>query len=235
LDAVRRIGFGPEHVKGVPGFLYCAYMPETNGCTFWEHGSYSWEWIPRIQRFLQDDAYAKALEDAGRTARYIHREFYEQNILLANGPKAKWLWAPDVSFLACISYPQQGGRGYLADFAYQLARGNPEYFCYSWCDSVLPMGHETELREIAAAYRSIPLGAYHENDRKDGVFLRLAEEKNAFYVVNTNGVDAKVELKPGVSGKWHDAVSGERIRCDGDTANFALKAFECKVYLPDAK
>ena len=96
LDAVRRTGFGPEYVKGVPGFLYCAYMPEANGCTFWEHGSYSWEWMPRIQRFLQDDAYAKALEDSGRTARYIHREFYEQNILLAGAPNAKWLWAPDV-------------------------------------------------------------------------------------------------------------------------------------------
>ncbi|MCY3024504.1 MAG: alpha amylase C-terminal domain-containing protein [Planctomycetota bacterium] len=232
---MRRIGFGPEFAGSVPGFLYCAYMPEANGCTFWEHANYRWEWMPRIKSFLQDDAYAKAIENAGRTARYIHRQFYEQCIHLSDTPNRTWMWAPDISFLACISYPQQGGRGYLADFANQLARGNPDYLCYSWCDSLLPMGFEPEHREIAAAYRSLPTGAYLESDRKDGVFLRRASRKDAFCVVNTNGEAVQTSLKTGVSGAWHDAVSGESLRCDGDATRFSLKAFECKVYLPGSK
>jgi hypothetical protein len=123
----------------------------------------------------------------------------------------------------------------MSDFANQLAKGNPDYICYSWCDSVIPMGHEMEHREIAAVYRSIPLGAYRETDRKNGVFARLAEKKDAFYVVNTGGKTVKSEMKTGVSGRWRDAVSGEKLSCANNAATFQLKEFECKVFLPDTR
>ena len=235
LDAVRMIGFGPEQLKGAPReFLYGAYMPEANGCTYWEHANYKWEWMPRLKSFLADDKYAEALSAAGRTARYIHRQFYEQAITMPNAKGRDWMWSPDAKRLAVCSYPQQGSRGYLADFVNQLARGNPDYICYSWCDSLIPMGHEPRHREMAAAFRSIPPGPYSEACRKDGVFVRLAADKKAFYVVNTNGAPVRLELGTGAAdGDWRGSATGETKRLsNGGSAEFSMKPFDCQVFLP---
>lgn len=174
LDAVRRIGFGPDYCHGVPGFVYCAYVPELNGCTYWEHSDSSWDIVDRIRGFVADDRLAGALAD-GRTARFLHRQFYEQSVFLPKDSGRRWIWAPGVEFLGCISYPQQGGRGYLADFATMLAHGTPAYVAYCWCDSTIPLGHEPAHREMAAVYRSLPPGGYREADRAQGVFARVRE------------------------------------------------------------
>ena len=232
LDAVRRIGFGPAHFKGVPGFVYSAYLPEANGCTYWEHSFSSWDIIRRIQRFLTDDELARALDSDGKTARFLHRQFYEQHIRLPQDASRKWMWAPDVDSLVCISYPQQGGRGYLADFAHMLARGTPNYISYMWCDGTIPLGHEPRHREIAAVYRNLPAGRYREADRKDGVFARVLDgNKPAFYVVNTTGAATEVELRTGRSGTFIDPVAGETISVTDGKQVFHLQPYECRLFL----
>jgi hypothetical protein len=233
LDAVQRIGFGPVYCKGVPGFVYSAYMPEANGCTYWEHSNASWDIVRRIRSFITDDRLARALDSEGRTARFLHRQFYEQSIFLPKDPKRKWMFSPGVDSLGCISYPQQAGRGYLADFAYMLARGTPNYVSYCWCDSTIPLGHEPMHREIAAVYRSLPAGHYREADRKSGVFARVLDGANpAFYVVNTTGGIAEVELHTGCSGTFSDPVGGQTVNITGGRQPFRLQPYECKLFLP---
>jgi hypothetical protein len=232
LDAVRRVGFGPSGCAGTPGFVYSAYLPELNGCTYWEHSTASWEITQRIQRFLTDDRLARALDYEGKSARFLHRQFYEQRITLPSDPKRRWMWAPDVEWMVCVSYPQQGGRGYLADFAYALARGTPNYISYSWCDSTIPLGHEPMHRQVAAAYRNLPAGRYHEADRNRGVFVRVLEGRTpAFYVVNTTGEVAQRDLHTGCSGTFCDAVAGQTILIADGRQRFRLQPYECKVFL----
>jgi hypothetical protein len=233
LDAVRRIGFGPVYCKGVPGFVYSAYMPEANGCTYWEHSNASWDIVRRIRSFITDDRLARALDSEGRTAHFLHRQFYEQSIFLPKDSKRKWIWAAGVDSLGCISYPQQAGRDYLADFAYMLARGTPNYVSYCWCDSTIPLGHEPLHREIAAVYRRLPAGRYREADRKDGVFARVLDGANpAFYVVNTTGGVAEVELRTGCFGTFTDPVGGQTVNITGGRQPFRLQPYECKLFLP---
>ena len=233
LAAVRRIGFGPEHFRDVPGLVYDAYVPEANGCTYWEHSFSSWDIIRRIRRFLEDDELARALDTGGKTARFLHRQFYEQHVRLPRDPGRKWMWAPDVDSLVCISYPQQGGRGYLADFAHMLARGTPNYISYMWCDSTIPLGHEPMHREVAAVYRHLPPGHYREADRKDGLFARVLEGRRpAFYVVNTTGAAAAGELRTGCSGAFLDPVAGQAIDVTDGKRVFHLQPYQCKVFLP---
>ena len=153
-----------------------------------------------------------ALDTGGRTARFLHRQFYEQSIYLPRTRRPKWMWAADVASLACISYPQQAGRGYLADFATMLARGTPNYISYCWCDSMIPLGHEPMHREMAAVYRNLPAGHYRETDRNSGVFARVLDgAKPAFYVVNTTGGPAVLDLRTGCSGTFTDPIAGETV------------------------
>jgi hypothetical protein len=235
LDAVRRVGFGPAWCAGAPGFVYSAYLPELNGCTYWEHAFASWGITKRIQRFLTDERLARALDYDGRTARFLHRQFYEQRILLPKDPKRKWIFSPDVECMVYVSYPQQGGRGYLADFAYALARGTPSYISYSWCDSSIPLGHEPMHRQIAAVYRNLPAGRYREADRDGGVFVRALDRHDgrppAFYVVNTTGEVAQRDLRTGCSGTFRDPVAGRTIRLTAERQSFHLEPYECKVFL----
>ena len=187
----------------------------------------------RIRSFITDDRLAQALDSEGRTARFLHRQFYEQSIFLPKDPKRKWMWAPDVDSLGCISYPQQAGRGYLADFAYMLARGTPNYVSYCWCDSTIPLGHEPMHREIAAVFRSLPAGHYREADRNAGVFVRVLDGANpAFYVVNTTGGVAELELRTGCSGTFTDPLAGQTVNVTGGRRAFRLQPYECKLFLP---
>ena len=232
LEAIRRIGFGPTYFKGVPGLVYFAYMPEFNGCTYWEHSIASWDVVKRIQQFTTDEQLAKALGNDGKTTRFLHRQFYEQSIRLPKDAKRRWMWAPDVECMGVCSYPQQGGRGYLADFAYMLARGTPNYISYSWCDSTIPLGHEPMHREIAAVYRNLPKGQYREADRKDGVFARVLEDgPPAFYIVNTMGAPVELELRTGCSGTFTDPVARQTTTISNGKQSFRLQPYECKVFL----
>ena len=232
LGAVRRVGFGPKWCAAAPGFVYSAYVPELNGCTYWEHSFASWDIVRRIERYRTDEALAQALDGDGKTARFLHRQFYEQLISMPKDPKRKWLWAPNLEYLVNISYPQQAGRGYLADFAYALARGTPNYFSYCWCDGTIPMGHEPMHRQFAAVYRNLPAGHYHEADREHGVFARVLHGNSAaFYVVNTNGEAVERNLRTGCSGKYRDPVGGETIELAGEKQSFRLQPYECRVYL----
>jgi hypothetical protein len=175
------------------------------------------------------------LDYDGRTARFLHRQFYEQRILLPKDPKRKWVFSPDVECMVYVSYPQQGGRGYLADFAYALARGTPRYISYSWCDSSIPLGHEPMHRQIAAVYRNLPAGRYRETDRDGGVFVRALDRHDgrppAFYVVNTTGEVAQRDLRTGCSGTFRDPVAGRTIRLTAERQSFHLESYECKVFL----
>ena len=233
LGAIQRIGFGPTHFKDAPGLVYMAYMPEFNGCTYWEHAFTSWDIVKQIREFITDDALAKALDGDGKTARFLHRQFYEVTLPLPQDTKRRWMWAPDVTRIGVCSYPQQGGRGYLADFAYMLARGTPNYISYMWCDDSAPLGHEPMHREIAAVYRNLPKGHYHEADRKDDVFVRVLDGRRpaAFYVVNTTGEPVERELKTGCSGKFTDPVARQAIRIADGKQGFRLQPYECKVFL----
>ena len=192
-----------------------------------------WESMPKMRKFVQDDALAKEWDTQGKSARYLHRQFYEQGMDLRSEPTLKWFWSPDVKRLATCSYPQQGGRAYLLDFLLLLARGTPNYISYMWCDSTIPMGHELEHQEFAAAYRSLPPGYYKEADRQDDVFARYSDDgKKAFYVVNTGAAAASVELKAGLSGEFADAVTGAGLKVEEGKAKVALLPYQLKVYLP---
>ena len=231
LDAVRRTGFGPAYCAGVAGFVYSAYVPELNGCTYWEHSSASWDMIERFRRFPADERLAQALDYEGKTARFLHRQFYEQLIRLPANAKRKWMWSPETEWMVNVSYPQQGGRGYLADFACMLAHGTPSYISYMWCDGTIPLGHEAEHREIAAVYRNLPAGHYRETDRKDGVFARALDAAGpAFYVVNTTGRTVELELRTGASGAFLDPLTGRTLHV-ADKQRFLLQPYECQVYI----
>jgi hypothetical protein len=104
---------------------------------------------------------------------------------------------------------------------------------YCWCDSTIPLGREPMHCEMAAVYRNLPAGHYREADRKDGVFARvLNAARPAFYVVNTTGGIAELELRTGCSGAFVDPVAGQAIRVAGGKQLFRLQPYECKVFLP---
>ena len=228
LEFCRLCCSNPTYLRG-PGFVHMPYYPEANARTLWEHGRMRLDWMPQITRFLADDELARAWDTPGRSARYVHRQFYEQGIPLHKG--RPWFWAPDTTRLATCSYPQQGDRGYWADFAIAMARGTPNYVSYMWCDSLIPMGHEPEHRAVAAAFRSLPPGHYREADRKDGVFCRYLDGKRkAVYVVNTNGRAIDASLKVGLPGQFVDAVSGEPLNVKGGVATLRVKPYDFRVF-----
>jgi hypothetical protein len=143
------------------------------------------------------------------------------------------MWAPSASVLAVISYPQEGGRAYLADFALMMARGTPNYISYMWSDNTIPMGHEPEHQEFARAFRSLPAGHYREADRQQGVFCRVLDGKPAaFYVVNTTGQPITVELETGVKGTFTAVNTGKAFKVVDKTASFDLQPYELQVYVP---
>ncbi|MDD5707305.1 MAG: hypothetical protein PHR35_15385, partial [Kiritimatiellae bacterium] len=231
VEACRLFGSGPKHYRDIPGLVLAPYVPEANGCTHWEHSSMSLEAMPKIRRFIADDALAREWDTRGKSARYLHRQFYEHGMNLRSEPDRKWFWAPEVTRLATCSYPQQGGRGYLLDFLLLLARGTPDYISYMWCDSTIPMGHEQSHQEFAAAYRALPSGYYREADRRGNIFVRYLEGGDAFYVVNTDGAPAKARLKTGLSGTFRDAVTGKRLKARNGLASFDLKPYQLQTFV----
>jgi hypothetical protein len=233
LEACRLFGSGPKFYRDIPGLVHMPYVPEINGCVHWEHNWMPWESMPKMQNFIQDEALAREWDTQGKSARYLHRQFYEQGIDLRADSALKWFWAPDVTRLATCSYPQQGGRAYLLDFLLLLARGTPNYISYMWCDSTIPMGHEREHQEFAAAFRSLPPGYYKAADHQNAAFSRFSDgDRKVFYVVNTGGTPVTLELKTGLSGTFADAITGARVTAADGKAKFDLKPFQLQVYLP---
>ena len=230
LDICRLHCSDPRLFKNIPGFVHMPWMPERNCVTNWEHGRMSMELAAQADRFLDDKELAQAMESEGRTARYLHRQFYEQSLLLEKD--RPWLWAPGTESLACCSYPQQGGRGYLADFVQMLAMGTPDYLSYMWSDSQIPMGHEMAHQEFAAAFRALPPGHYKEADRKDGVIVRFIDVgQKTFYAVNTSGSTIqKMELKTGLTGEFVDAVAGEAKTVRNGMASFTMRPYSLQVF-----
>ncbi|MDD5707515.1 MAG: hypothetical protein PHR35_16450, partial [Kiritimatiellae bacterium] len=229
VEACRLFGSGPQYYRDIPGLIHCPYVPEANGCVHWEHGQMSRDSVPKLEKFVRDDALAREWDTHGKSARYLHRQFYEQGWRMRPGT---WFWAPEVDWLGGITYPMPGGRAYLLDFLLLLARGTPDYISYMWCDGSLPMGHEPQHREFAAAYRALPPGYYQEADRRDEVFVRYQDGKRkVFYAVNTRGEPVRMELKTGVSGKFVDAVSGAALRVRSGKAVFDLQPYQFKVYV----
>ncbi|MDD5707067.1 MAG: hypothetical protein PHR35_14175 [Kiritimatiellae bacterium] len=231
LEACRLFGGGPKFYRDVPGLVYYPYVPEINGAVHWEHSTMSWEQMPRMQAFVQDEALSKEWDAADKSARFIHRQFYEQIMFLRDEPDRKWIWAPDLERLATCSYPQQGGPAYRLDFLLALARGTPNYISYMWCDSTLPMGHEREHQQFAAAYRALPQGRYREADRRDQVFVRYDDTgKKVFYVVNAAAAQADVEVKTGLAGTFADVVSGAELKATDGKAKLTLPPYSLHVY-----
>ncbi|MDD5706237.1 MAG: LamG domain-containing protein [Kiritimatiellae bacterium] len=232
VEACRLFGSGPKYYRDIPGIILAPYIPEANGCTHWEHANMSWKSMPKIQRFIRDDALAREWDTRGKSARYLHRQFYEQGLDLRDEPGLKWFWSPEVKRLGTISYPQQSGRGYLLDFLLLLARGTPDYISYMWCDSTIPMGHEREHREFAAAYRALPSGYYREADRSGEVFVRYLDgHQKAFYIVNTSAGTMRGTLKTGVSGVFINPLTGEQRKIRGARMTIDLLPYQLSVYV----
>ena len=236
LRGCQLLGSAPQYLRNLPGLVYCPYLPEINGCTFWEHGNMPYTMMPRLERFRADDELAAAWDTPNRTGRYLHRQFYEQSMNLRSEANRKWFWAPTVGRLATCSYPQQGGDNYLLDFVLMLANGTPNHISYSWCDSTIPMGCEPQHQRFAAAFRNLPDGHYRESDRQDGVFARARDDQSAFYVVNTKPGPVTVELRINANGKFANAVSGAPLKVKvGKPATFVLAGYDLQVFVPEKK
>lgn len=229
LQSCRLAASDPQFLRDQPGFVHMPYLPQYNGATLWEHGQMKREAMPQVLQFLTDEELAAAWDTSGRSARYIHRQFYEQGLDLP--ADRKWIWASSVSRLSTCSYPQESGRGYLADFVLSMARGTPNYLSYMWCDSTIPLGMEPQHQEFARVFRSLPAGHYREGARQDGVFCRFLEKPEVFYVVNTNGQPVRVTLKTGVTGAFTEVATGKQLEVDAEGETFDLKPFEMRVYL----
>jgi hypothetical protein len=236
LRGCQLVGSAARYLRNQPGMVYSPYLPEINGCTFWEHGVMPYTQMPRLERFRSDDELAAAWDTPNRTGRYLHRQFYEQGIDLRPEANGKWVWGPTVDRLATCSYPQQAGDNYLLDFVLALANGTPNHISYSWCDSTIPMGCEPQHRRFAAAFRSLPDGRYRESDRKDGVFARVLDDQKAFYVVNTRPTPVIAELRISAGGKFMNAVTGAPLKVKaGKPAAFVLAGYDLQVFVPEKK
>ena len=230
LESVRRLCSDPQFLRG-PGFVHMPYVPEANGTRLFEHARMDRSLMPQLLGYLTNDELAAAWDAPGRTARYVHRQFYEQGLDLPAG--RSWVWAPTASRLSTCSYPQEGGRGYLADFALTMARGTPNYFAYMWCDSTLALGCEPMHQEFARLFRNLPAGHYREAGRSAGVFCRYLDKPATFYVVNATGAPVTVDdLPTGLKGKFVEVNTGEEVSFDEAQGSFDLQPYELQVYLP---
>lgn len=229
LEAVKRFSADPQYLRG-PGFVHMPYLPQANGTRLFEHAPMSLDLMPQLTGYIHDDGLATAWDTEGRSARYVHRQFYEQGLDLP--ADRKWIWDPATVRMSTCSYPQEGGRTYLADFALTMARSTPNYFCYMWCDSTIPLGMEPQHQEFARLFRSLPAGHYREADRQDGVFCRYLDRPATFYVVNTQGKTVLVDgLKTGVRGTFVEVNTGAEVSFEQGQGSFELQAYEMKVYL----
>lgn len=125
---------------------------------------------------------------------YIGHTFFEPDLTPRKG---EWAWEGIVSIC-----PQDtaGGRYILDDFATILSKSTPPFLLFAWCDTGLYQGHEDMLREFAAAYYSLPQGAYRTRRGKGfdtNITLREATVGNEvyFYVVNLLPWDLTVDLE----------------------------------------
>ena len=224
LETWRKCGFDPREYGGQRNLVYVHCMPDGSGLNLYEHGPMPKKWMSQVRPFLDDPELYRAVESAGATGRYLHRQFFENHIEF--DPKRPWVfgrgqWASSPTMLACNFYPQPGGRSFLEDFALMLAHGTPELICWMWCDGTVPFGNEEPMREFCAFLRTLPIGPYETVSQQNGVFVRRLTAGTVYYVVNTNRTpaDAKVALS---GTEATDLVTGRSVVLEGGRLNIRL-------------
>lgn len=229
----------PKYYKGVPGLVYCPYVPTMDGSQQRKnaHGYLSKEWvIPNIARFAKDEEFYSACDSDSDTGRYLHRQFLETPTINYLDETRPWLLTSSRNFgktkICNNNYPQPAGRNWFADFTQMLAYATPSFISYMWCDAQFPLGHYEQMQKFTRAYRRLPLGEYETVKRKGGVFVRKTDE--AFYIVETKGNAAECVLAPDLlePGAYRDAVSGERLTKNSEGKHeISMEPYGFRVFL----
>jgi len=241
LEFVRRCCFDPKYYKNVPGLVCRPVAPNIDGSQHAKHahGMMRQEWLGQLVRFARDEDYAKACDTGVQCGRTITRGFFETRIILNPDPARSWVFKGEKlsggakpGQLAHMTFPQPGGRNWMADFVLLFRHSTPNFITYMSCDGSIPFGHFDEMQEFAKAYRQLPMAVYKTVKVDAGVYVRASGK--AFYVVETNGHKAQCKVRADLlRGSWRDAVtSGVLEKASAGTFEIGMKPYGFRVFLP---